>query len=138
VGETPAPKETPIVSEFAEGEGEKPRAVSLLLSTTDPELLKKHYGELVQLSEKSGLKLKDLFLVGDPKSLPSKGLFSELTKGGSKMVLRFVPRIPKEFGEIKSSPALLVETSTGVVVVEGYPSLGKVFSADGRFIEPTR
>jgi hypothetical protein len=53
------------------------------------------------------------------------------------MVLRFTPRVPKEFGEIKNSPALLVETSTGVVVVEGYPSLAKIFSADGRFIEPT-
>lgn len=136
VAETPIVGAEPAAAEFAVGEGEVPSAVSILLSTSDAENLLKQYGELLELSQRTGLRLKDLFLVGDPAALPTTGVFSKLGEAPKGIVTRFVSKVPKEFGEVKNSPTLLIETKAGLVVVEGYSSIRKFFTKEGRFIEP--
>ena len=129
--------ESEVSGVYAEGEGEKPVGLSLLVSTSDPEAAKKRALELVTFASKTGISLRDLYLVGDPQRLAGSGFFAALSAQKSSFITRFVPAVPKEFGKIQRSPALLVETKTGLVVVEAYPRLAQIFTKDGRFIEPS-
>lgn len=114
--------------------GLKIDAASLILTTSDQANAERSYQEFLTLRDKFGIKLSEVYLIGDPRGLMrSEVIYSQGADGG---MFRYLNEMPKAFESIKTSPTIILETNDGNILLEGFRSISSVFNAKGEFIEP--
>lgn len=138
--ESPAPEGTAPVATAAptpsdDRAGTKVVSLSLVVSVADPKHFADHFKRLLELRERTHAAIKNVYLIGDTATLfksPERRLLSEKNAG----TVRYLRRMPGQFKEIKKSPAFLIETKAGTIVMEGFDDIEKGFNSKGEFVEP--
>lgn len=117
-------------------EGIPVEAVSIILAGDDAEHLEHRYQEFCDLYEALNIPLADVFVVGDPRNIPPQFLSEHFSLPQGKGMLRPVRVLPSALQEISTAPTLMVHTSDGVILLEGYKDLHDRFTTDGEFVPP--
>jgi hypothetical protein len=134
----PQESDAPRVSEeeVSDEAAMKPKKMRLVVAGHDPVHLKQQLSGFLEFAATHKIPVQDVFVVGDPLKVYRESALHEYEAHPSQPLIRVVRTVPAPFSAARNSPVLILQLGDSVTMVEGYGDLSRLFSAEGRFLEP--
>jgi len=121
------------VNDLFNTRGNKIKYISLIINADKILHTRQNIQRIHSLSKKHNLKIKDVYLIGNYHlGIDPQYLTSVFVMGGKLNLNR---KVPKKYGAVSKSPAWILGTKDGDVIIEGINEIERYINNKGEFVE---
>ena len=132
---SPSPSPTPAPEDMREKlDAVDVRRLGAVLNVNDEKHALENLAQLVDVAVRHNLRLGKIYCVGVLPARPQLGLLAGVGLQGGRFESSSAP--PAKY-PVKKSPAWIVESVKGDIILEGFPSLDRFINSKGQFVANT-